>query len=80
MDLQARKISFVQEFLRIQNEEIISGLENFLRKKNAEQFETRLTPMSIEMFNQEIEQALNDSQEDKVVSANELKTRIKKWS
>ena len=27
MDLQTRKITFVQEFLRLQNEGIISGLE-----------------------------------------------------
>lgn len=35
MDLQNRKITFVQEFLRLQNEEIISGLENLLKKKKA---------------------------------------------
>jgi len=80
MDLQTRKISFVQEFLRVQNEEIVSGLESFLRKKNAEQFETKLTPMSLELFNQDIDNALSDSQEGKIVSANELKKRIKKWS
>jgi hypothetical protein len=39
MDLQTRKIIFVQEFLRLQNEEIIHGLEKLLRKKKAEQFE-----------------------------------------
>jgi hypothetical protein len=33
MDLETRKISFVLEFLRLQNEEIISGLEKLLRKK-----------------------------------------------
>ena len=80
MDLQTRKISFVQEFLRVQNEEIVSGLESFLRKKNAEMFEENLTPMSLELFNQDIDNALNDSQEEKIVSANELKNRIKKWS
>ena len=80
MDLQTRKISFVQEFLRVQNEEIVSGLESFLRKKNAELFETKLTPMSLELFNQDIDNALSDSQEEKIVSANELKKRIKKWS
>lgn len=33
MDLQTQKITFVQEFLKLQNEEIISNLEGFLRKK-----------------------------------------------
>ncbi len=33
MDLEARKISFVQEFLRLQNEEVIIRLENLLHEK-----------------------------------------------
>ncbi len=36
MDIQTRKFSFIQEFLRIQNEDVISSLEKLLkdRKKN----------------------------------------------
>lgn len=30
LDLKARKISFVQEFLRLQNEEIITELDNII--------------------------------------------------
>ena len=33
MDLEARKLSFVQEFLRIQDEDIVIGLENYCGKK-----------------------------------------------
>ena len=36
MDLEARKISFVQEFLRLQNEDIIAGLEEFLHRKKSD--------------------------------------------
>jgi len=42
MDLETRKITFVQEFLRLQNEEIVSGLEDLLRRKMAEQYEQKL--------------------------------------
>ena len=35
MNLEARKISFVQEFLRLQNEEIVSGLEKIIAKKKS---------------------------------------------
>ena len=79
MDLQARKITFVQEFLRLQNEEIINGLENLLRKKKAEQFEKELKPMSLEQFNNEIDQAIEDSKNEKVIKASDLKAKIKKW-
>ena len=37
MNLETRKINFIQEFLNLDNEDIILGLENFLRKTNTEQ-------------------------------------------
>jgi len=80
MDLERRKITFVQEFLRLQNEEIISGLENLLRMKKIELLEKKLSPMSIEQFNHEIDQSLSDSENERVVSATDLKEKVKKWS
>ena len=79
MDLQTRKITFVQEFLRLQNEEIISGLENLLKTKKIEQYEKRLSPMTTEQFNQEINQSMLDSDEDRVSSIQEIKKKIQKW-
>jgi hypothetical protein len=78
MDLQARKISFVQEFLRLKNEEIISGLESMLKKKKSEIYENELKPMSLENFNKEIDQALKDSENDRVIKATDLKSKFKK--
>ena len=80
MDLQTRKITFVQEFLRLQSEEIVSGLEDLLRKKKIELFEQKLTPMNIEQFNQEKDQSLMDSKEDRITPAKELKEKMRKWS
>ena len=79
MDLQARKITFVQEFLRLQNEEIISGLEHLLRMKKCELYEKTIVPMSREQFNSEIDQAMKDSEEGRIITAKELKEKIKKW-
>ncbi len=80
MDLQTRKLTFIQEFLRIQNEEIISGLEEMLKKRKAELYEENLKPMSMEQFNADIDQSLEDSANDRVISARDLKEEIKKWS
>ncbi len=80
MDLQARKITFVQEFLRLQNEEIIAGLEQFLRKKKAEQADSLMIPMSIDQFNDEIDQSMMDSNEGRLTSAKDLKKKVGKWS
>lgn len=35
MDLETRIILFVQEFLRLQNEKIVNGLEKLLRTRKA---------------------------------------------
>ncbi len=77
MNIETRKLSFIQEFLRIKNEEIVIGLENLLKKWKSEQYENELKPMDLKQFNDEIDQALNDSENDRVIKAAELK---EKWS
>lgn len=79
MDLEARKISFVQEFLRLQNEEIVSGLENLLRERKIELIEKNLKPMSMEQYNAEVDQALEDSKNGRMTKATDLKSKIQKW-
>lgn len=79
MNLEARKILFIQEFLRLENEQLISSLEDLLRFKKAELFEQTLTPMSIEQLNKEIDSALQDSENDRGTNARDLKKIIQKW-
>mgnify|MGYP000492373272 CR=1 FL=1 len=79
MDLQTRKLSFIQEFLRIQNEDIISGLEKMLKKRKAELYAKNLKPMSMEQFNTDIDQSLEDSENDRVISTRDLKEEVQKW-
>ncbi len=78
MDLQARKISFVQEFLRLKNEDIISSLESMLKKRKFEIYEKELKPMSLDKLNKEIDQAIEDSDSDRVIKATDLKSKFKK--
>jgi hypothetical protein len=73
MNTETRKISFIQEFLRVQNEEIVIGLEKLLREQKSEQYENDLKPMDLKQFNDEIDQALVDSENDRVIKATELK-------
>lgn len=80
MDLEARKISFVQEFLRLENEAIISSLEKILNQTKSDLYEKNLQPMSTEQFNTEIKQSLNDSKNGRLIKASDLKEKIKKWS
>jgi hypothetical protein len=76
MDIQTRKISFIQEFLRIQNEEIISSLEKLLKVRKSEFFAKENIPMDLEQFNKEIDQAIIDSENDNVIKATDLKAKF----
>ena len=73
MDIQTRKLHFIQEFLKVQSEELISRLEKIL--KNDEE----LTPFTIDEFNSRIDQSLEDAENDRIIEVDELLTEIKKW-
>ena len=44
MDLQSRKIEFIQEFLKIQSEDAIERLEKLLKKEKTTDFWDDLSP------------------------------------
>jgi hypothetical protein len=79
MNLEARKISFVQEFLRLQNEEIVIGLEKLLHKRKAELIGKDMKPMSLEQFNKDIDQAEDDFKNGRYISSSDLKAKVQKW-
>jgi len=61
MDLQSRKIEFMQEFLKIQSEEVISQLEKILRQRNKTSDKEEFEQMTIEEFNLRIDKSMEDS-------------------
>ena len=79
MNLEVRKIKFVQEFLRLQNEEIVSELEKFLHKRKVQMIETSFKPITIEQYGAEIDQAMEDSKNGRMIEVSDLKTKIEKW-
>jgi len=79
MDIQTRKINFVQEFLRLRNIKLIEKLERILLKDKAKDYEVNLKPFSIDSFNQMIDKSVDDVKQGNVVDARELKESVKKW-
>ena len=63
----------------MQNEEIVSGLEKLLRQRKAELVERNLKPMTMEHYKNEIDQAMEDSKNGRMIKASDLKEKIKKW-
>jgi len=80
MDLEARKILFVQEFLRIKNEDLIKGLESLMRKGKTSIIENEMKPMSIAQLHEDINQSLIDSENGNLIKATDLKAKIDQWS
>ncbi len=78
MNIQTRKIEFVQAFLQLQNEDLISRFEELLYKgrKNESKFE----PMSASEFNRRINISLSDSKNDRVIESSKLMSEIEQWS
>jgi len=72
MDLQSRKIEFVQEFLKVQSEEIISRLEKILRKENKATSERIFEPMTQDELNKRIDQSESDFLNNRFKSSSEL--------
>jgi len=79
MDLQTRKITFIQKFLRLQNEELISRFEKLLQKERSYTVKHNVLPMSIDDFNKRIDLSLEDSKNGRLTKVNELISEIEKW-
>ncbi|MFY8188203.1 MAG: hypothetical protein ACOVLC_09610 [Flavobacterium sp.] len=80
MNLETRKINFIQEFLNLDNEDIILGFENLLRKTKTEQIKNSHKPMSLRQLNSEIDLAMEDSENGRMIKATDLKAKIRQWS
>ncbi|HLS30763.1 MAG TPA: hypothetical protein VK021_07905 [Flavobacteriaceae bacterium] len=79
MDIQTKKIKFVREFLKVQNEELIDRLEEILRKESKNLEEKDFKPMTIKEFNERIDKSMEDSKNGRLTKASELKAKMEKW-
>lgn len=80
MDIQTRKIEFIQDFLKVQSEELISRLETLLRKEGFSSNPNEFEPMTIEEFNNRIDKSMEDSEKGRLISSTDLKSKIKEWN
>lgn len=79
MNIEARKLVLIEEFLRISDENLLAKLESFIKQEKKSIRESKLKPMLMDEFFEMIEQAKQDSEVGRVVSHSELKKRIKTW-
>lgn len=75
MNLEARKIEFVQEFLKLQSEEAISRFEKILKNEKKESDESVFEQMTHEELNKRIDQSESDFQNNRFKNSSELLTK-----
>jgi hypothetical protein len=80
MDLEARKITFLDKFMSLQNSDIVSQFENLLLKLKRSDSNDKFEPMSKDELNKRIEKSMDDSKNGRLTETSVLKAEIKTWS
>ena len=78
MDIQTRKIQFIQEVLRLKNEKIIEKLEKILHQEKKKGMQ-EISQMKIEEYKAIIDQAEDDSLKNRLFHAGEILRDIDMW-
>lgn len=79
MDISTRKMNFVQEFLRVADEDLVAKLEDLLHSERRKRLEKYTEPMSEEEFDSMISMSENDIANGRVTSSDDLHDAIKGW-
>ena len=78
MDIQTRKIEFVQAFLKIESKKSLSHLENLLQIETSNYSDFK--PFTIDEFEIRISKSTEDSKNGRLTENNDLISEIAKWS
>jgi len=77
MDLQSRKIEFVQDFLKLQSEEAISRLEKLLKKEKKNVIGKEIKPMTKKELSKRIDQSEADFKNNRYKKTSQLLSKYK---
>lgn len=72
MDIETRKENFVQEFLKIQSEEVLSKFEKMLKKEKKSDNDFSENSMTKEKLNNRIEKSESDFKNKRFKKTSEL--------
>jgi len=79
MDIQTRKVHFVQEFLRVADDELVTKLEKLLRIERKKKFDKEMLPLTLKEFNETIDKSEDDFANGRVTDARNLIGQINTW-
>jgi hypothetical protein len=79
MDIQSRKIQFIQEFLKYANANMLDKLEELLKQERSKEFEKEIQPMTLEEYEHRMVKAFDEAKNNRMKSAKKLKDEIATW-
>lgn len=79
MDLQTRKLHYIEEFIQITDEKVIAQLEEFMRNQLKKQPPQSINPMSMDEFLDMIDKAREDVENRRITEHETLKIEIESW-
>ena len=79
MDIQARKLHFVQEFLRVADDELVTKLEKLLLIERKKKLNMELDLLTLKEFNEIVEKSEEDFENGRVTEARNLIDQIETW-
>ncbi|AZA59182.1 hypothetical protein [Chryseobacterium shandongense] len=78
MDIQSRKLAFIQAFLTLQSEEAIAQFEKLMKKAKNIDEENRFSPFTVEEMNERISRSEDDFKNKKFKTTSELLSKYKR--
>ena len=79
MNTVDRKLRFVQEFLRVTDEEIIGKLEQLLGSERKKKISKELDPLTMDELNKKIDQSEDDFKKGRFNETKDLLKNVEKW-
>lgn len=79
MDIQARKLHFVQEFLRVADDDLVTKLEKLLQFERKMKLKEDLNSLTLNEFNEIVEKSEDDFKNGRVTEARNLIGQIETW-
>jgi hypothetical protein len=79
MDLQARKLEFIEEYIRLADEKIVLKFEKLLRSEKNKAAKLSLKPLTQIELDTMIEESEIDIQHGNVLSHNSVKQSVNSW-
>ena len=77
MNLEARKLEFIQDFLKLQSEDAIGRLERYLKQEKEAFKELVSEPMSHDELNKRVEQSESDFKNNRFNDSHTLLAKYK---